>query len=525
MRTSTYISEITLTDFIEETTRQYLKSLNGESRKHNGQYFTPASIAKFMAEMAKYSSESINLLDPGAGTGILTAAICDQIIKYKKCNYLKIDLYENDKKVIPFLQKNIGVIEDKLNKNGIKTDINIISEDFIIHNAHLIEDTLFLKESFHQYDIIISNPPYLKVSKESKSSQLMSNIVHGQPNIYMFFMAISAVLLKQYGQLIFITPRSYCSGLYFKRFRQWFLNEIKPVHFHSFESRKETFKNEVLQETIIIKGIKQINNPLRTKITISQNSDFSNSCVVNTKYEQIIFPQDQDKIIHIPGSKRDLEIIKLVKSWKKSFTDLGFKLSTGPVVSFRATHYTEHSSNFDGYTSAPLIWMNHLKNFQIQYPIKNTSKPQVIKISSDSVRLLLKNKNYVLVKRFSSKEQKRRISAYYYSSTRFDTTYIGFENHLNYIWKPLGELTEIEALGITAILNSSLIDRYFRIINGNTQVNASEINSLPFPDYNTIINIGRKIMHEKWITFSHIDSIVYSELSINDELKEKLDFE
>ena len=412
-----------------------------------------------------------------------------------------------------------------MNENGIKTDINIITEDFIIHNAHLIEETLFLKKSIHHYDIIISNPPYFKVSKESKISQLMSNIVHGQPNIYMFFMALSAALLKQHGQLIFITPRSYCSGLYFKRFRQWFLNEIKPVHFHSFESRKETFKNEVLQETIILKGIKQVNNPLRTKITVSQNSDFSNSCVLNTKYEQIIFPQDKDKIIHIPETKRDLEIIKFVKSWKKSFTDLGFKLSTGPIVSFRTSQYTEYNTNFDGYTSAPLIWMNHLKNFQIQYPLKKINKPQVIKISSDSVKLLLKNKNYVLVKRFSSKEQNRRISAYYYSSSRFNTTYIGFENHLNYIWKPLGEFSEIEALGITAILNSSLIDRYFRIINGNTQVNASEINSLPFPDYNTIINIGRKSINEKHITFSLIDSIVYNELSINDELKEKIDCE
>ncbi|HCL00042.1 MAG TPA: hypothetical protein DHW42_08075 [Candidatus Marinimicrobia bacterium] len=525
METSIYKPELPLTDFIEETTRQYLKSLNGESRKHNGQYFTPASIAKFMAEMAKYSSESINLLDPGAGTGILTAAICDQIIKYKKCKYLKIDLYENDNKVIPFLQKNIGVIEDRLNENGIKTDVNIITEDFIIHNAHLIEETLFLKKSIHLYDIIISNPPYFKVSKGSKISQLMSNIVHGQPNIYMFFMALSAVLLKQDGQLIFITPRSYCSGLYFKRFRQWFLNEIKPVHFHSFESRKDTFKSEVLQETIIIRGIKQINNPLWTKITVSQNSDFNNSYILNTKYEQIIFPQDQDKIIHIPSSKCDLETIKIVKSWGKSFTDLGFRLSTGPVVSFRASKYTEYNTNFDGYTSAPLIWMNHLKNFQIQYPLKNINKPQVIKISSNSVSLLLKNKNYVLVKRFSSKEQKRRISAYYYSSSRFNTTYIGFENHLNYIWKPLGELSEIEALGITAILNSSLIDRYFRIINGNTQVNASEINSLSFPSYNTIIDIGRKSMHEKRITFSLIDSIVFNELSINDELKEKIDCE
>jgi len=516
------LKNISLTEIVEDSTLRYLKSLNGESRKFNGQFFTPSSIAKYMAQMVNNCSEIVKILDPGAGTGILSAALCEEIIKHQKCKNIQIDLYENDIKVIPYLEKNIDYFKERLSIYGINANLNLIVKDYILHNAQYFNNNLFPINENDQYDVIISNPPYYKLSKNCEYSRIMSSIVYGQPNIYMFFMALSSILLRYKGQLIFITPRSYCSGLYFKRFRQFFLEEIKPVHIHTFESRKETFKNEVLQETIILKGIKQKNNPIDTKITISQNSNFCNSHLLITKYDQIIFPDDTEKIIYIPTSKSDIEVLKTVNSWKNTFFDLGFKLSTGPIVSFRATKYTKYSKDFDGLKTAPLIWMNHLKDFKVQYPLNTINKPQTISISSESIKLLLLNKNYVLLKRFSSKEQKRRISAYFYSARRFDTQYIGFENHLNYVWKPHGELTEIEALGIMAILNSSLLDRYFRIINGNTQVNASEINSLPFPNYDTIVCIGIRILNENRITYSTIDSIIAEELPMSRIVKEKM---
>jgi len=332
-------------------------------------------------------------------------------------------------------------------------------------------------------------------------------------------MALAAILLNKNGQLVFITPRSYCSGLYFKRFRKWFLERIKPEHIHTFESRRETFNNEVLQETIIIKGVKKKSHPSCINISSSYNSNLDKSVMVKTDFANIIQLDDPEQIIHVPSNYLDIEILQFIRSWKNKFSDLGFRISTGPVVSFRATKHLSSDTCFDGAKKVPLLWMNHLKNFTVQYPNKNLKKPQTINVSSESIKLLLKNDNYVLVKRFTSKEQKKRVYAACYSKNSFNTDFIGIENHLNYIWKPSSKLSTTEALGIMAILNSSIIDKYFRVINGNTQVNASEINNLPFPSYVKIIEVGKKIESLKNIDDDSINSLVMKSLDISGKIR------
>lgn len=511
-----------LSEFVEQSNQYYLLSLNGESQKEIGQIFTPLPIARFMAGLFKIEKAEISILDPGAGTGILTAALCDRIIENKLIQKITCDLYENDKKVLPHLKKNLEVIKEIFSEKKIDFNFNIIDEDFITTNSdHFNSDSMFYN-SFEKrsYDLIISNPPYYKLAKSHPHSIRMKKVVYGQPNVYFFFMTLAAALLKDDGQMVFITPRSYCSGLYFKKFRTWFLKRIKPEYFHIFESRKETFNNEILQETIILKGTKKKNIPRSIRISTSFNSNLTDSDFLKVNYEDIIQPDDPEQIIHLPVSITDIEILEIVRSWKQKFTDLGYRISTGPVVHFRATEFLNEDYQFDGQKKVPLLWMNHLKNYRIKFPNSSLKKPQTISVKPSSVKLLLKNNNYVLVKRFSSKEQKKRISAAIYSRDDFNVDYIGIENHLNYIWKPFGELSTIESLGIMAILNSSIIDKFFRIINGNTQVNATEINNLPFPTHENILEIGKQIKELKSFNESLINQLVHEQLGISLKLTE-----
>ncbi|EAQ0782501.1 modification methylase, partial [Salmonella enterica] len=46
---------------------------------------------------------------------------------------------------------------------------------------------------------------------------------------------------------------------------------------------------------------------------------------------------------------------------------------------------------------------------------------------------------------------------------------------------------------LTAYLNSSLVDAYFRQFNGHTQVNSSDLRILRYPSIDTLKNLGKNI--------------------------------
>ena len=94
------------------------------------------------------------------------------------------------------------------------------------------------------------NPPYFKTGADSAHALAMGDVFQGQTNIYMMFMARAAELLRPNGEMVAITPRSYCNGLYFKHFRRWFFSRMSLRHVHLFECRRSTFE-DVLQESLI----------------------------------------------------------------------------------------------------------------------------------------------------------------------------------------------------------------------------------------------------------------------------------
>ena len=122
----------------------------------------------------------------------------------------------------------------------------------------------------------------------------------------------------------------------------------------------------------------------------------------------------------------------------------------------------------------------------------------------------------VLLRRFSAKEEKRRLVAAPLFKTNLNSDLIGVVNHVNYIYRKDGKMTRHEANGIAALLNSSLFDRYFRISNGNTQVSATEIRAFPLPPIETIRTLGRRISGMRHVpTYEEIDELVWN--AINQE--------
>ena len=241
-------------DYAEKLTISYFETSDSSIRKPKGQFFTPKQVALFMSDLFNIKKKKIRLLDPGAGTGILSCAFCERLSKFKNSRMLEIDAYESDTKLVNLLEETLAFCKKEVEKRGHKLEYEIHKEDFILHNARYFNQNLLFDRDLKFYDFVISNPPYFKLSKDSKQSGIMEDLVSGQPNIYTFFMALSIAMLNDNGELVFITPRSFCSGLYYKRFREWFFDKSQISNIHIFESRKDVFdKDKVLQENIILK--------------------------------------------------------------------------------------------------------------------------------------------------------------------------------------------------------------------------------------------------------------------------------
>jgi adenine-specific DNA-methyltransferase len=171
--------------------------------------------------------------------------------------------------------------------------------------------------------------------------------------------------------------------------------------------------------------------------------------------------------------------------------ELDLSVSTGRVVDFRAKGFLRQQPSTN---TAPLIYPCHFDGGFVRWPKSSGRKPNAIVSTADTCELLVPSAVYVLVKRFTSKEERRRVVACVYDPGRVAGSEVGFENHLNYFHVKGNGLAMDLAKGLAAFLNSTLVDTYFRQFNGHTQVNATDLRNLRYPERTQLLHIGRSLV-------------------------------
>jgi adenine-specific DNA-methyltransferase len=487
-------------------------------RKNKGQFFTPPAIATFMAAQFSDIPKRFRLLDPGAGTGALTLAVCQRLLQSKTSKHLDVHLFETDAEVLPILQANMKEAESTLRDAGHHLDYVIDERDFILDIDGSNRKTLFdVEHKLAAFDGVITNPPYFKINKSSEYARALSDVVHGQPNIYSLFLAQAATLLRDRGELVAITPRSFCNGLYFREFRKWLLAKMSLEHVHLFGSRTGTFREaNVLQESVITRLQKKPEQTALVSISRTPSRDFSGLETQELFATQVIDNSCGEMLIYIPETPEDAEVVEYAEAWPTRFSDIGLKISTGPVVMFRVREFLVDEP--DGGT-VPLLSAHNVKPFSMLWPVQKTKWPLAFRNCPESRKHLVATRNYVLLKRFSSKEEKRRLTAGCLVAESVPHSVIALENHLNYIYHADRDLTVAEMFGVAALFNSVVFDRYFRCFSGNTQVNATEVRTMKFPELATVSRIGRKIAKLGEMSRPETEEIVLDELDINGALR------
>lgn len=466
---------------------------------------TSAPIARYMASLfTNLQQREIRLLDPGAGVGSLTAAFvqraCSEPVA-PQC--IAITAYEVDSLLQTPLQSTLEDCVRVARAAGIELTYQIQSTDFIERATQALAGGLFSQPEYYTH--VITNPPYKKINSQSEHRMQLRAVGIEATNLYAAFVALAIMLLEPGGELVAITPRSFCNGPYFLPFRRLLLADMALRRIHTFGARDEAFKDDhVLQENIIYWATKT-EQPETVDLSSSHGLNLQAISVHRAPFVEIVGLLDPDLVIHIPTSDEDTEIVHRIRNLGNSLADIGISVSTGPVVEFRLKPHI-HRASEPG--TVPLIYPAHFQEGYVVWPKTNGKKPNALNDNPETRKWLMPQGCYTLTRRFSSKEERRRIFAAVYDPANVSAGWIGFENHLNVFHQQGKGLPPLLARGLALYLNSTIVDQYFRLFNGHTQVNASDLRSLPYPSRAELIALGKRAPVDRLPAQEAVDELV-----------------
>ncbi|MEZ5212431.1 Eco57I restriction-modification methylase domain-containing protein [Gordonia sp. (in: high G+C Gram-positive bacteria)] len=466
-----------LLDRVEARRLEIQSGLDPQTQARLGQHLTNAHTAEFMAGMLRLpSTGTYRLLDPGAGSGALTAAVVARVLAEAPDLHLDATVVEADSAMLPALRETVTECERAAVDAGVEFTATVIEGSYI--------ETA---EGFDLFDAVIQNPPYAKLPAKSPDRLATARQTVDCPNIYAAFVALSVAALRPGGQLVAITPRSFTNGTYFAKFRQWLLPQTAFDTIHIFDSRNSVFADSgVLQETIIY-SMTRTDQPLATT-TLSVSRDHRDAVTRReVDYTEIIHPGDRQLYVRIPSSPEDADLVAQMSALPCSLSDLGIRVSTGRVVDFRsrdqllAVPYDEHY---------PMVYPANISHGFLTHP-KETGKPQWFSVTcAEDRRWLVPEGIYPLVKRFSAKEETRRLVASVWNPAEQRGGPVAFDNKLNYFHVNRKGLDADLAMGLAVWLNSEPVDRYFRTFSGHTQVNATDLRGMRWPTATVLRDLG-----------------------------------
>ncbi|GAX36398.1 type II site-specific deoxyribonuclease [Nodularia sp. NIES-3585] len=502
-----------LTDSTDITRIHFSSRLDLKQRSELGQFLTPAPVARFMARQFSSLSGNIRLLDPGAGVGALTAAFVERLLANShKVESCFITAYEVEATFLSSLKECLINCCAALENKGIQANYCLHEKNFIKDVAE-INLPLFTTSSSTSFTHAILNPPYRKISSQSIEKKILSKLGIETVNLYSAFVWLTVLQLAENGEIVAITPRSFCNGAYFRPFRKALLESMGLKKIHIFESRSAVFaEDNILQENIIFQAIKTKYKP--DYVEISNNSEFDicdYSELRYVPYSEIIETNNSEKFIHIVTNSLEDFLRVQMNQFSSTLDEIGLEVSTGPVVDFRLKSALKTCLDEQ---SVPLLYPESMKTGKVLFPPKNPRKSIAIAQNQESEKWLVPSGWYVLIKRFSAKEEKRRVVAAVCSPV--DAPLLGIENHLNYYHAKGQGMNPDLARGLTAFLNSSLFDHYFRQFSGHTQVNATDLRKIKYPCKDDLIQLGTQI-GDSHFNQEQLDTVVHKTLSIMSE--------
>lgn len=465
-------------------------SLVAERQAALGQYFTPMWVARLMAAMCEVNGRSVRVLDPGAGAGTLFAAFAARILaRGDGLRSLSVTAFELDPALRPFLERSARAVRRAGEACRVPCDIELRQEDFVEWGTRSELGDLFSEG--RRFDAAILNPPYGKLGAGSDLRRRLDRLGIAAPNLYAAFLGLAVGAVRAGGAVVAIVPRSFCNGTYFKRFRRHLLDCAALDRVHLFADRDRAFgQDSVLQENVVLALRKRPARVSHVSLSFSAGGETDPVWSRRADPSEVVRPGDPDLFIHLPPDAWNTRLSRAMESLPCALEDLGLSASTGPVVSFRLRRWFAEPG--DPRPVVPFLHPANFRDLTVRWPVAGR-KPQALSAVDETGRALVPSGWYVVTRRFSSKEEARRVVASVIDPAFAGADRYAIENHLNYFHRLGGPLDRDLALGLATYLNSLCVDRCFRQFSGHTQVNATDLRRLRYPSGASLSRLGSSI--------------------------------
>lgn len=453
-------------------------SLEPQARAARGQFFTPRASATLVASMAPLPiAEEWRLIDAGAGIGSLAAALVARWLAETEMRTMSVLAYEIDDALLRPLEETLMEARLLAAAFGRELRTTACSKNFVL-----------APPATGAGNLVVMNPPYGKLGVSSpERSILAAESPVKVTNTYAAFLVRAVRALAPGDALVAITPRSFANGPYFKDLRSELLTRASFLALHVFEARDRVFSDaDVLQENLIFSMRLGASG---REVAITTSRDATDEIVAVTRdHDQIVDPADPQRFIRLPLDEDALLVAERMAAMPCVLSELGCAVSTGRVVDFRVK---QQLRDRPGKGAVPLIYPQNLGDGRVHWPVE-TSKAQALLLDDTTGKQTLPNEHYVIVKRFSAKEEPRRVVAAVAAPEAFaGAERIAFENHLNVFHAANRGLDPELAAGLAAYLNSRFVDDFVRQFSGHTQINATDLRELRYPAASQLRELGR----------------------------------
>lgn len=333
-----------------------------------------------------------------------------------------------------------------------------------------------------RFDLVIGNPPYGRIRLNDAQRERYARSLFGHANLYGVFTDLALRLVRHDGVIAFLTPTSFLGGQYFKALRALLTEMATPSIFDFVSDRNGVF-DDVLQETILVAyQMTQAGTPARVSRIVPKGLEDAQIEPIGA----INVPRGGTPWV-VPREPDDAGFVERLLAMPVRLSDLGYQISTGPLV------WNRHKSQFRGQPERgayPVIWSESISPAGFAFSAKRRNHAPFITIE-DAPHLITK-KSCVLLQRTTAKEQGRRLVCATIPQPFIDQhDGVVVENHLNIIYS--FDQPRVSPHTVACLLNTMAVDRAFRCISGSVAVSAYELEALPLPSVQAILDLERLI--------------------------------